>query len=103
MATQSSPATGKSADDVMAWLSPEAMAALLKAREVYTNVAQYSGPTAAGDGVLLIASVAGTATLTFAGGGTVVVPVPVGALTLPFACTNAVQTTGTLTAYKLTL
>jgi hypothetical protein len=77
-------------------------AALDAASGVYTNAVQYSGATAAGRGVAIICTVAGNATLTFAGGGSMVIPVAVGFTSLPFACTNAVQTSGTMTLYKLT-
>lgn len=69
---------------------------------VYSNSVPYAGATTAGDGVMIIATVAGTATVTMAGGGSVVVPAPVGATILPLSATNVVQTTGTLTAHKLT-
>lgn len=82
-------------------LSVEDKASLDAASEVYTNAALYSGATTAGRAVLVICSVAGTATLTFGGGGSVVIPVEAGLSLLPFALTNAVQTTGTMSLYKL--
>jgi hypothetical protein len=82
-------------------LSVEDKASLDAASEVYTNVALYSGVTTAGKAVLLVCSVAGTATLTFAGGGSVIIPVEAGLSLLPFALTNAAQTTGTMSIYKL--
>lgn len=82
-------------------LSAEDKAALDAASEVYTNVAAYAGVTTAGRALLVVCSAAGTATLTFAGGGSVTIPVEAGLSLLPFGLVNAVQTTGTMSLYKL--
>lgn len=66
----------------------------------YSSVVAYSGVTTVGRAVAFICTAAGTATLTFTS-GSMVIPVNVGLTVLPFACTNAVQTTGTMTLYKL--
>lgn len=66
----------------------------------YASAAAYSGATTVGRAVAIICTVAGTATLTLTS-GSLVIPVAVGLTILPFACTNAVQTTGTMTLYKL--
>lgn len=77
-------------------------AALAAASGVYSDAVAYSGATTVGRGVMIVASAAGTATLTFGSGRAVVVPVNVGLSILPFSCTNAVQTTGAMSLYKLT-
>lgn len=67
----------------------------------YSSAAQYTGsPTTVGRAVAFICTAAGTATLTFPS-GSLVIPVSVGLTVLPFACTNAVQTTGSMTIFKL--
>lgn len=82
-------------------LSNEDKAALDAAMEYYTTVAVYAGATTAGRAVAIIATVAGTATLTLVS-GSITIPIAVGLTLVPFACTNAVQASGTMTLYKLT-
>lgn len=68
----------------------------------YSAAEQYTGsPTTVGRAVAFICTAAGTATLTFTS-GSMVIPVNVGLTVLPFACTSAVQTTGSMTLFKLT-
>ncbi len=67
----------------------------------YSSTAQYTGsPTTVGRAVAFVCTAAGTATLTFPS-GSMVIPVNPGLTVLPFACTNAVQTTGSMTIFKL--
>lgn len=66
----------------------------------YNTVVAYSGATTVGRAVAIVCTVAGTATITLTS-GSIVIPVSVGLTIIPFAATNAVQTTGTMTLYKL--